>query len=252
MGIFRKIGFLLAMIASPALPAAAQSVDGKPRAVVELFTSQGCSSCPPADAYFADLARRGDVVALAYHVDYWDYLGWGDTLADPENTARQRDYARALGQRSVYTPQVVVNGREHMNGANRGKIEGAVADMDAAGKGLVIDVSIRQTPESIIIDTGAGTHRKGKANVVLVFFEPATEVEIARGENAGKSITYWNAVSAIQAAGMWHGREMRLEIPSSELKRKGAGGCAVLLQAMGVDGSPGPIIGAAILDHPIM
>jgi len=252
MGIFRKIGFLLAMIASPALPAAAQSVDGKPRAVVELFTSQGCSSCPPADAYFADLARRGDVVALAYHVDYWDYLGWGDTLADPENTARQRDYARALGQRSVYTPQVVVNGREHMNGANRGKIEGAVADMDAAGKGLVIDVSIRQTPESIIIDTGAGTHRKGKANVVLVFFEPATQVEIARGENAGKSISYWNAVSAIQAAGMWHGREMRLEIPSSELKKKGAGGCAVLLQAMGKDGAPGPIIGAAILDHPIM
>ena len=252
MGIFRKIGFLLAMIASPALPAAAQSVDGKPRAVVELFTSQGCSSCPPADAYFADLARRGDVVALAYHVDYWDYLGWGDTLADPENTARQRDYARALGQRSVYTPQVVVNGREHMNGANRDKIEGAVADMDAAGKGLVIDVSIRQTPESIIIDTGAGTHRKGKANVVLVFFEPATQVEIARGENAGKSISYWNAVSAIQAAGMWHGREMRLEIPSSELKKKGAGGCAVLLQAMGTDGAPGPIIGAAILDHPIM
>ncbi|MEX0406203.1 thioredoxin family protein [Aquibium sp. LZ166] len=252
MGIFRKIGFLLAMIASPALPAAAQSVDGKPRAVVELFTSQGCSSCPPADAYFADLARRGDVVALAYHVDYWDYLGWGDTLADPENTARQRDYARALGQRSVYTPQVVVNGREHMNGANRDKIEGAVADMDAAGKGLVIDVSIRQTPESIIIDTGAGTHRKGKANVVLVFFEPATQVEIARGENAGKSISYWNAVSAIQSAGMWHGREMRLEIPSSELKKKGAGGCAVLLQAMGKDGAPGPIIGAAILDHPIM
>ena len=252
MGIFRKIGFLLAMIASPDLPAAAQSVDGKPRAGVELFTSQGCSSCPPADAYFADLARRGDVVALAYHVDYWDYLGWGDTLADPENTARQRDYARALGQRSVYTPQVVVNGREHMNGANRGKIEGAVADMDAAGKGLVIDVSIRQTPESIIIDTGAGTHRKGKANVVLVFFEPATQVEIARGENAGKSISYWNAVSAIQAAGMWHGREMRLEIPSSELKKKGAGGCAVLLQAMGKDGAPGPIIGAAILDHPIM
>ena len=145
-----------------------------------------------------------------------------------------------------------MNGREHMNGANRGKIEGAVADMDAAGKGLVIDVSIRQTPESIIIDTGAGTHRKGKANVVLVFFEPATQVEIARGENAGKSISYWNAVSAIQAAGMWHGREMRLEIPSSELKKKGAGGCAVLLQAMGKDGAPGPIIGAAILDHPIM
>ncbi len=252
MGTFRKIGILLAAAALSLLPATALAQDGKPRGVVELFTSQGCNSCPPADAYLGDLARRGDVVALAYHVDYWDYLGWRDTLADPENTARQRDYAQALGQGSVYTPQVVVNGRQHMNGASRGKVEGALSDMEAAGKGLVIDISIRQGPESIIIETGAGTHRKGKASLVLVFFEPATKVEIARGENAGKSVTYWNAVSGIQAAGMWHGSEMRLEIPTSELKRKGAGGCAVLLQAAGRNGLPGPIIGAAILDHPSM
>ena len=88
----------------------------KPAGVVELFTSQGCSSCPPADEIFGELARKGDVIALAYHVDYWDYLGWQDTLATQDNTARQYDYAKTFGARSVYTPQAVINGRTHVNG----------------------------------------------------------------------------------------------------------------------------------------
>ena len=91
----------------------------KPSGVVELFTSQGCSSCPPADAVLAELAEAGDVVALGYHVDYWDYLGWKDTLGSPENTARQYEYGKSFGDRSVYTPQAVINGRTHVNGAKR-------------------------------------------------------------------------------------------------------------------------------------
>ena len=97
--------------------------------MVELFTSQGCSSCPPADALFAELAAKEDLVALAYHVDYWDYLGWQDTLSRKENTERQYDYMRAFGSRSVYTPQAVINGRVHVNGASRGEVDGALARM---------------------------------------------------------------------------------------------------------------------------
>lgn len=224
----------------------------RPTGVVELFTSQGCSSCPKADAYLAELARRGDVIALSYHVDYWDYRGWNDTLAKPENTSRQRDYARALGQRSVYTPQAIVNGREHMSGAKRDKIEASLAGLQQAGQSMAVDVSITRDSDTIVIETGQGTHAKGKASIVLAFFEPTTPVEIARGENAGRTITYVNAVSGIQSVGVWKGEKMRLEIPVSELTRKGAGGCAVLLQSMRKDGDPGPIIGAAILQQPAM
>ncbi|MCX7303033.1 MAG: DUF1223 domain-containing protein [Hyphomicrobiales bacterium] len=91
----------------------------KPKGVVELFTSQGCNSCPPADKVLAELAEKGEVVALGYHVDYWDYLGWKDTLATPENTERQHLYGKAFQERSVYTPQAVINGRLHVNGARR-------------------------------------------------------------------------------------------------------------------------------------
>jgi len=249
----RSISLVLAAISALVLPVSGTAEEApRPRGVVELFTSQGCNSCPPADGILAQLAQRGDVVALSYHVDYWDYRGWSDTLGGPENTARQRDYAKALGQRSVYTPQAVVNGRKHMSGANGGDIAGTLAEMDASGQGMAIDVSIRQGSDSIIIETGSGTHHNGKANILLLFLEPAITVEIERGENAGKSVTYANAVTGMQSAGLWHGEKTRLEIPTSELKRKGAGGCAVLLQSMRGSGEPGPIIGAAILDHPTM
>lgn len=241
---------LAAAMAVATLAARADDLPARPRGVVELFTSQGCSSCPRADSFLGELAQRGDVVALGFHVDYWDYLGWSDTLASPGNTRRQSDYAAALGLRSVYTPQMVINGRVHVKGSSRAEVEAALADLDGAGKGMAIDVGIRRGPDSIIVETGAATHGRGKANVLLVFFEPRTPVVIGRGENAGKTIVYWNAVAAVQAAGLWHGQPTRLEIPDTELRKKGSRGCAVLLQSMRKDGTPGPIIGAAILDSP--
>lgn len=212
--------------------------------VVELFTSQGCHSCPPADRVLADLADESEVIALGYHVDYWDYLGWKDTLGSPEYTQRQYGYARTFGERSVYTPQAVVNGRLHLNGADRRGIDHHVSN------GLPVKVEVEKVGESLVIRTGSGDAAKlGDAHLVLVYFDGAKDVKIDRGENRGKTITYANIVTGIQTAGMWHGKSVRYELPMSEISKHGNGGCAVLLQVVGKDGSPGEILGAALLEH---
>ncbi|MDQ6437049.1 thioredoxin family protein [Mesorhizobium sp. LHD-90] len=219
----------------------------KPLGVVELFTSQGCNSCPPADAFFTELVRKGEVVALAYHVDYWDYLGWRDTLAKPENTQRQRDYGRAFGIRSVYTPQAVINGRVHVNGAKKAAVKGTLETLGNSGKGMLVDIKAKQQGESIVIQTGSGPARS-KAHLVLVYFDGANPVSIERGENNGSTITYWNAVTEVQTAGMWHGEAARFELPASEIAKKG--GAAALLQEVTKDGLPGAILGATVIRNP--
>lgn len=235
-------------------PAPGGSAGDRPRAVVELFTSQGCGFCPPADALLADLARSDDVVALAYHVDYWDYLGWRDTMASPENTARQQEYSRAFGTRSVFTPQAVVNGRVEMNGAKRGKVEAAMrrmADTSAKGGGaMIVDVDVAYDGGAMVVDIGEADREVRDAQILVVYFEPATQVRIERGKNAGRAWTYLNAVSGFHSAGMWHGGKTRIELPKNAIARKGAGGCAVLVQEMGADNLPGAILGAAILSNP--
>lgn len=226
--------------------ASAQS--GKPLGVVELFTSQGCSSCPPADEFFAELASKDDIVALAYHVNYWDYLGWQDTLSTKENTERQYDYMRAFGSRSVYTPQAVINGRSHVNGASRKEVNGALARMDRTGEGMRVPIKVSRTSDRVMIDAGDAGGGPTDAHVVIVYFDPPQMVKIGQGENSGRSLTYWNAVSDIQTAGMWHGKAQRYELPMTEIAKKG--GCAVLLQSVGKDGLPGPILGAALIHKP--
>ncbi|HEY5816982.1 MAG TPA: thioredoxin family protein [Mesorhizobium sp.] len=216
-----------------------------PRGVVELFTSQGCSSCPPADALFEAMAQRDDMVALSYHVTYWDYLGWRDTLGSKENTERQYSYMRTLGAGSVYTPQVVVNGQVHVNGANRAAIDDTI---DETPNGLPIGIKVKSAGDTIVIETEAAKRPVEKAHVVLVYFESPKQIDIGRGENNGRKMTYWNAVTGRQTAGMWHGKAERYELPASEISRKG--GCAVLLQAVAKDGGPGPILGAAVVRKP--
>jgi hypothetical protein len=243
----RNIG--LAAMALAVVAIAGPSIAGdlqKPRGVVELFTSQGCNSCPPADAIFAELAQKDDLVALAYHVNYWDYLGWQDTLGSVESTQRQYDYMKSFGTRSVYTPQAIVNGRAHFNGARHSEVTSALADMASAGNGLKVGVSVTRSGDSVIIETDSGKEPVGEAHVVLVYYDQKQPVEITRGENTGKTVTYWNAVKNIQIAGIWHGKSARFEMPVSDMAKKGSN-CAVLLQSAGKDGAPGPILGAAVI-----
>jgi hypothetical protein len=214
-----------------------------PRAVVELFTSQGCSSCPPADRLMGELVRRGDLVTLTYPVDYWDYLGWHDTLASPENSRRQRDYAEARGDRAVYTPQVVVNGATHVVGSDRKALGQALETSPA----LPVKVSLRRIDERIEISVEgrlpAGT---GMATVMVAFVAPPVDVAIPRGENRGRNITYHHVVKAMRAVGVWEGGKAVFQIPASEIRKLNAGGCAALVQIEKA-GRPGRILGAGTL-----
>lgn len=215
-----------------------------PTGVVELFTSQGCSSCPKADKALETLIREGNVVALAYHVDYWNYLGWTDTLSSKENTERQYAYARTFGRGSVYTPQAVVNGREQVNGGNIAQIRHQLKTLKAEGKGLTVKVSADIVRDELRIDIGSG---QGKANVIVAYFDGEQSVDIKDGENRGRQVNYWHAVTNMETIGMWEGKETSLVLPSSMLKAKGNGGCAILLQRMKTADTPGAILGATVV-----
>jgi hypothetical protein len=230
---------LVAACLATAMPAVA-----KPLGVVELFTSQGCNSCPPADAALGRFVRQGNVVVLAYHVDYWDYLGWKDTLGSRANTERQYAYAKAFGSSQVYTPQAVINGRSQMNGGYVGEVEAELSTLDRSGEGMAVDISVRDAGHSYIVEAGAAKGGTGEARVVLVSYAPQRDIPIRRGENSGHTITYWHAVTGTHIAGMWHGKPTRYEVPKTALPSDG--GLAVLLQS-GPGGTAGPILGAATL-----
>lgn len=233
------------LIASPLASGTARAGDIEaPVGVVELFTSQGCSSCPPADRALEQLAQEGKVVALAYHVDYWNYLGWADTMASKENTERQYAYARMFGRSGVYTPQAVLNGREHMNGADLEGIRGRIADLADEKKGLPVEVRATIVNDEIRIRIGEGA---GKANVFIAYFDREQAVDIDKGENRGRRVKYWHAVTDIETIGMWEGRETRLVLPAAVLARKQNGGCAILVQRMRSADTPGAILGATVL-----
>ncbi|MEM6460849.1 MAG: thioredoxin family protein [Pseudomonadota bacterium] len=220
------------------------AADDRPVGVVELFTSQGCSSCPPADAVLGELTEQGDLITLSYHVDYWNYLGWDDTLSSRESTERQYDYARTLGRTSVYTPQVIVNGRDHINGADKAGINRKIKAYDGNGRGLTVPVSATMDADKIRINIGEGA---GKANVILVYFDRENSIDVKRGENGGKKLTYWNSVRDMQTVAMWDGEAVELDLPVSVMSGHGHDGCAVLLQTMKPNGEPGAIIGAGVV-----
>ncbi|MCD2174512.1 DUF1223 domain-containing protein [Rhizobium sp. C4] len=235
---------LVLLIAVSILPlAAAQAEDtGAPKGVVELFTSQGCNSCPPADAVLGELAHRGDLLALSYHVDYWNYLGWADTLSSKQNTGRQYGYAATMSRSNVYTPQAVLNGRTDVNGADKGAIETGLKKLEGAGQGLSIPIQASVNGKEMDISVGAG---KGSGDVVIAYFKRKQTVPITRGENSGKTITYLNSVTEVETVGMWKGDALQLKLPVSVMDMREYDGCAVLLQQTGPNGEPGPILGAA-------
>ncbi len=241
----RRLLLALGASLTASLPVLAD--EASPTGVVELFTSQGCSSCPPADAALKRLVEEGKVVALSYHVDYWNYLGWQDTLGSKENTARQYAYAKALGRNGVYTPQAVINGRDHVNGSDLAGIKTRVETMAAGGEGLSVKIGARIGSDEIDIDVGPG---KGKADVVVVYFNRRQTVNIEKGENSGKRVDYWHAVSDVQTIGMWNGKASKFVLPASVLKQAESGGCAILLQTVENGEKPRAILGATtILNH---
>ncbi|MCB5202514.1 thioredoxin family protein [Neorhizobium sp. T786] len=215
-----------------------------PKGVVELFTSQGCSSCPPADAALKQLIRQGDVVALSYHVDYWNYLGWTDTLSSKANTERQYGYAQSLGRSGVYTPQAVINGRDHVKGTELATINSTIDALKLEGHGLSVPVKARMHGKEIEIEIGAGL---GEAEVVVAYFTKQQSVEVSKGENAGKTMEYWHSVYDVQSVGMWNGKAMKLSLPGKFMGKWKKDGCAILLQASGPAGEPAAIIGATVL-----
>jgi hypothetical protein len=231
-----RLAFLLAILVAPTFASAG------PKAVVELFTSQGCSSCVPADRYLEELAERDDVLALSFHVDYWDYLGWHDTLADPANTERQRDYAEVRGNRQIYTPQMVVNGGAELVGSDRVGVEAAIRRA-----ALPVPVEMHRRDGKVEIEIAARPlPRPWPTTIRLVLYASESEVAISRGENAGETIAYYNVVRTMRPIGMWDGAAVEITLPGDELMADGVDGCAVIVQE-DLPNGPGRILGAAQL-----
>ncbi|TYO90782.1 DUF1223 domain-containing protein [Oceanicella actignis] len=208
--------------------------------VVELFTSQGCASCPPADALLAELAERPDVIALSLHVDYWDYLGWRDQFARPEHTLRQKAYRDVAGARSLFTPQMVVQGRAQLVGSRRDKVLAAIEAESA--RPPAAQVTLRATDGALEIVVAPGVGGVERACVIwAAAYDTPPPVAIAAGENAGRVALYRNVVRSWMRVGAWDGagpRVFRAPMPM------GAQGVAVLVQ----EGEAGPILGAAKID----
>jgi hypothetical protein len=222
-------------LAEPAAPA--------PKAVLELFTSQGCSSCPPADALLAELGKKPGYVTLSYSVDYWNYLGWRDTLSSAANSDRQRDYARMRGDGSVYTPQVVVDGVMHVNGANEAAIEMAMREAAKRLEDVRVPVNMHAEGDTLVIGIGAAPDKSDRrsATIWLAIAQDEASVAITRGENSGKTLSYHHPVKELTPIGMWEGEPMTLRLPLKDLKSMGGDCLVALLQVE----NAGPILGAA-------
>jgi hypothetical protein len=199
--------------------------------VLELFTSQGCSSCPPADALLRQLSKRDNVLTLSFPVSYWDNLGWKDTLAKDSYNDRQREYAEARGDREVYTPQLVVNGVVHVVGSDRNAIAAAMKKTDKELHDSWVPVSLRYGGDTISVDAGAApegsSYRSGKLSLAL--YSNSVTVEIGRGENTGRSVTYTHVVRKLVPVGIWHGRPASFTVQTP--RGVAFDGAAVLLQA---------------------
>ena len=214
-----------------------------PRAVIELFTSQGCSSCPPADVVLQGYAKDPGVIALSFPVDYWDYLGWKDTLASARNSERQRAYAKARGDGAIYTPQVGVNGTTHVNGAQKADIASAIAATNKNLEANHVPLWFWQERNTLNIAVGAAPQGRAvkEATVWLGVVQTSAAVDVKRGENAGHSLVYTNIVRELTPIGLWKGQEMKIQIPRAAVMTPETQKSVVLIQ----EGKAGPIIAAA-------
>ena len=238
MTIRTRLLVLAATLLPFAGPAQAEITVDSPT-VVELFTSQGCSSCPPADRLLQELADRDDVLALGYHVDYWDYIGWADPFASRDSTMRQRQYGRAFDLRSVFTPQMVVDGSVSLVGSRRREVNRAIDEAPGQRRHTVPVMVEQPDRDRFIVSLGAADYDGEPADIVLVRYDASHVTEVARGENRGRTLTDVNVVRQFDVIGQWRGEAMTLSasMPVSDIP----GGCAVIVQSPG----HGAILGAA-------
>ncbi|MFY0596123.1 MAG: DUF1223 domain-containing protein [Cognatishimia sp.] len=211
---------------------------GEHPVVVELYTSQGCSSCPPADAYFGqELVGRDDIIALALHVDYWDYIGWKDDFANPAYTKRQRGYAQAARKRSIYTPQMVIGGVDHVVGNRPADVRANLAKHSDDGSD--IDLVVTRNGDRLTITLDSKTNQRDPMVVQLVRYSKKETRNIKRGENAGRTLNYHNIVTHWETVGDWNARRAK----TITAKAPGDAPVVVIVQRKGF----GPIVAAAEL-----
>jgi hypothetical protein len=245
---YRHVTFAATLVCA-SLAAAHSSIAGETRAVIELFTSQGCSSCPPADKLLGELAKDPTLVTMSLPVDYWDYLGWKDTLALHDHSKRQRAYAEARGDREVYTPQVVVNGMVHALGSDKEAIEKAIAETDRTGSPLTLPVTMAVVNGNVTVNVAAAKNAQGSAEVWLCPISRKLPVTIERGENSGHTLTYFNVVRRWVKLGDWNGTAEKFSLPVSDLSAadysiQDIDHLAVFVQT-GAAAKPGLMLGAA-------
>ena len=236
MRLVGQIALAALLLSAGLLPGARAEAQDRP-VVVELFTSQGCNSCPPADAFLDELGDREGIIALSLHVDYWDYIGWRDPFADPAYTERQRDYEKRLDNRFIYTPQMVVDGRIDVVGSRREKVERAIARASEQQK-----LSIEVSPSSVTIP--AGPAPRSGATVWLALLDRKHETPVGTGENRGRKLVNRNVVRSLTQIGIWNGEALTLPLDAEGALAQGRYACAILVQADGT----GPILGAALVE----
>ena len=222
----------------------ATSAAAQPRAVVELFTSQGCSSCPEADKLLGEIAKDPSVIAVSLPIDYWDYLGWKDTLADPKFTARQKAYSKIRGDRQVYTPQIIVNGKLHALGSDRAGIERAIGESTGKAGVMSVPVKVSVANGQIGISVPDAPNNAHTGEVWISSIAKAMPVAINRGENRGKEIVYHNVVRNWLKVGDWSGKAASWTVPIENLSGQGVDGAVVYVQE-GSREKPGAMLGAA-------
>jgi len=247
--ILRPAGLAaLALALGLALGASAALAAGKRPVVVELFTSQGCSSCPPADALLGQLADRPGVLALTLPITYWDMLGWKDTLASDANTARQKGYAEAMGKGGVYTPQMIVDGVTDVVGSREPQVMAAIAarESDAAAVPVALSVTGGQLHVTVGPDDAVKPGKTGDATIWMFHVLGKATVAIKSGENGGRTVTYRNVVRDVRAIGMWKGQPVSLDLPRESFTHMPDDIVAVVVQ----QDNYGRILGAAAIARP--
>ena len=222
----------------------------EPRAVVELFTSQGCSSCPPADEVLGELARDPSLIVMSLPIDYWDYLGWKDTLALHGHSNRQRAYAGKRGDREVYTPQAVVNGGIQVLGSDKAAIEQAVSQSRKNAAALALPVKMSVSGDKLTVDVPPAKDANASGEIWLCPVTKSIPVAIGRGENSGHTITYTNVVRRWTKLGDWSGKAETFSVSLADLKAQPDVDAVVVVVQSGVASAPGTMLGASMIALP--